>query len=194
MRLAARLGMTSARRGLAVRHGLYRPFLPRRQGHSKNPSRDGLDGFGSVFAEVFARGRDGPAKSPDHGHDGVAKGRERPGAGADSAAVFVHADVAHVMQFVFDGPVVTDQCEQPLGSCRIRRQARDQIDDFGARLAAGLPCAFEPGDLTKARPIEMGYGFRAGRDGACLDPSMRLVERPAEAQVRRQTVETAVGV
>ena len=136
-----------------------------------------MDGLGSIFTEVFARCRDGTPESADHTDDGATKGGEGPGSGADAAAVLVHADVAHVVQLVLDGPVIAHELKQPFGSRVARREAGDQIDDFGALPAADPARAFEAGDLAQAGPIEMGHGFRTGRNGSRFDAAMRLADR-----------------
>ena len=98
------------------------------------------------------------------------------------------------MQFVFDGPMVADQFQQPFRSGLARSETGDEIDDFGALCLADAPNALKAGDLSKAGPVEMGHGFGAGGDGAGLDPAVRFVKRPGRLQIRRQAVEAALGI
>ena len=54
------------------------------QGHSKNPAGDEGDGFGAVFAEVFARLGHREALGADEAQHEVADGGKRAGAGSDA--------------------------------------------------------------------------------------------------------------
>ena len=87
-----------------------------RQGHSKNPSSYRLDGLGAVFAEIFAGGRNGTPQLPDHGQSEIAEGRQRTRARANTATVFVHGYVAHVMELVLDSPMGAVEFEQAFGA------------------------------------------------------------------------------
>jgi ParB/RepB/Spo0J family partition protein len=75
------------------------------QGHSKNPSGDGFDGLGAVFAEVFAGFRYGEAGFSEQRQGQIGQSGELAGAGADTASVLAHAHVADMVQPVFDGPM-----------------------------------------------------------------------------------------
>jgi hypothetical protein len=99
-----------------------------------------------------------------------------------------------MMEFVFDSPMVADQFQQPFGSCVAGGEAGNQINDFNALFAADPARAFEPGDLAKTGPIEMGDSFGTGGDGACLDPAVGLFERSGMGKIRRRTVEAAFEV
>jgi hypothetical protein len=164
------------------------------QGHSKNTAGYGIDGVGSIFAEIFARGWDWASEATDHPDGGVAQRGELTGAGARAAAVLVHGNVAHMVELVFDSPMVADQFQQPFGASVAGGEARNQINDFKALFAADPARAFEPGDLAKTRPVEMGDGFRADRDGARLDPAVGLFERSGIGKIGRGTIEAALGV
>ena len=99
-----------------------------------------------------------------------------------------------MVELVFDSPMVADQFQQPFGSCVAGGEARNEINDFNALFAADPARAFEPGDLAKTWPVEMGDGFSADRDGARLDAAMGLFERSGMGKIRRGAIETALGV
>ena len=93
-----------------------------------------------------------------------------------------------MVEFVFDGPVGAVERQQALGRRGRGRQAGDQIDDFGADLAADFARPRQPRDLGKAGPIEMRRGFTAGRDPARLDATVRLACGFRALEIRRRSV------
>ena len=119
-----------------------------RQGHSKNPSGDSLDGVIAIFAEVLARFGDGVAAFADQTDCSVSQGCQWACSSPNTASVLVQGHVADVMELVFDGPVVADEFKQTFGSSLVWVETGDQIDDFGARFIADPPRSFEAGDLA----------------------------------------------
>lgn len=166
----------------------------RGQGHSKNPSCNGFDGIGAVFAEVFAGGGDGKATLSDQVGDEIADCREGSGTGSDPAAILVHGHVADIVELVLDCPVSTIEREQAIGPGLPGWEACNQINDLDADLAADAARAFEPRDLGRTRPIEMGNDLGADGDFTRLDTAMSGVDRLGLAQIRRRTVVTAAWV
>ncbi len=158
------------------------------QGHSKIPPSHGLDSLGAVFAEVLTGFTDGLAAAPDDAEGGVADARERPGSGADSAAILIHRHVANVMELVLDGPMGAVEREQPRGRCLGHRQAGDQINGFGADLAADLARPRQPRNLGEAGPIEMRHSLSAGFDPTCFNAAVRLARGLCAGQIRRRSV------
>ncbi len=159
------------------------------QGHSKNPSCYGRDGFGAVLTKVFAGFRDMEAHGSDQAESTVAKGRERSCASADAASVLVEGHVADVVEPVLDGPMGAAECEQAFGPGLGGSERGDQIDDLDAHFIAGAPGALEACDLGRARPVEMGDDFGAGCDLAGLDAAVPFVGRRGGREIRRRTVE-----
>jgi hypothetical protein len=92
------------------------------------------------------------------------------------------------MQLVFDGPMRAIEGEQVLGRSFGNRQAGDEIDRFGAGLAAYFTCSCQPGDLGKAGPIKMGYGFGTDLDLARLKSAVIFIERLCCFDVGRRTI------
>jgi hypothetical protein len=158
------------------------------QGHSKNPPGDGFDGFGAVFAEVFACFADGLASAADDGKCRVAYAGYRACTGAAPAAVLVKRDIPDMMQSVFDAPVGAIEREKARGRGVGNGQACDQIDHFDADFAVDLAGAGQACDLGEAGPVEMRYGFGADRDPACFKAAMLFAERLRRLKIRRRTV------
>ncbi len=76
------------------------------QGHSKNPAGYESDDLSTILAEVFASLRDGHAAGADKMEDKVADDCECACSRADAAAIFVECHIAHIVQPVFNGPVI----------------------------------------------------------------------------------------
>jgi hypothetical protein len=159
-----------------------------RQGHSKNPACHGFDGVGAVFAIVFAGLANRLAAASDDGEGCISNARERTCTGADTAAILIKRDVADVMQFILNGPMGAIECKQAFGRNLGCRQAGDQIDRFGAGLAADLARAHEPSDLREAGPIEMRHGFGRHLDTARLDAAVAFFDSFCGPKIRRRTV------
>ena len=97
------------------------------------------------------------------------------------AAVFVAGEVAHVVQAVFDVPVIADQSEQFLGPGAVgteRGQVASHFDAAGAGFE-DLALAFDAHRLATTIEVGATVPFGAGEidDGAAaaLDPAMALV-------------------
>jgi hypothetical protein len=63
---------------------------PGTQGHSKNPSGDGVNSIGAVFAEVFSGFAYRQAKASDDGEGCIAHAGQRTGAASYTATILVH--------------------------------------------------------------------------------------------------------
>src|SRR5579884_2373291 len=83
-------------------------------------------------------------------------------AGAKPAAVFLEADIAHVMRAIFDSPMSSNQAEQALRRGLLWEEVSDEIDDLsrGFPLLGHGACHF--GNLCDERPSgsEIAVHFR----------------------------------
>lgn len=87
---------------------------------------------------------------------------------------------------VFDGPVLTGERHDPLGTGGLGWQAGDQVDDLDGLALADAPAPLEPGDLRQAGPVEMVDRLGRERDAAGLDPAVALFDGFSLGQVRRR--------
>ena len=157
------------------------------QGHSKNPSCDEGDGIGAVLAEVFARLAHGQAAGSDEVQDEIAQRGEWASTGADPTAIFVHRNVADVVQLIFNAPVGAREMKEPLWPCLGCGEAGDKVGDLGADLVTDATLPLDARDLGGARPGEVGDDFGADRNAARLDAAVALLDGSSGGQIRRRS-------
>lgn len=172
----------------------HRPGVPigsrsprKRQGHSKNPSCDEGDCVSAVLAEVFARFAHGQAAGSDEVQDEITQRGEWAGAGADPTAIFVHRNVADVVQLIFNAPVGAREIKEALWPCLGCGEAGDKVGDLGADLVTDAALPLDAGDLGGARPGEVRDDFGADRNAARLDAAVALLDGSRGGQIRRRS-------
>ena len=156
------------------------------QGHSKNDTGYGFDGMISVFSEVLASFGDGNAAFADEANSEVSQCRERSGSCPDSASVLVEGDVSDVMEAVLDGPMVTGQRHDALGSGVVRWQTGDEIGDLDAFCATDYSVTFQPHDLRQPGPVEICDSLSREGNAPYLDAAMAFFDRLCLSQIRRR--------
>jgi len=97
---------------------------------------------------------------------------------ANAAAVFVKAHVAHIMQAVFNAPVVAVQGQQAHRAGFLRSQTGDAIHGFGAPLARaqlrGL--ALQAEDLSGVGEIQIALQFATGPEAPDFQAAVAFLE------------------
>jgi len=131
------------------------------------------------------------SEAPDECQRGVAHGGEHlwSVAGVGARLILAAGDIADVVQFVLDAPMLARQGEQTFRSSFIRRQAGDGINPLDAGLAMHDTLSGEAANLSQTRPGRSQVLGQRGSDlhSAGLDPAMALLDRLSLPQVRRRS-------
>ena len=102
----------------------------------------------------------------------------RCGALANAAAVFVEAQVAHIVHAVFDTPMVAVERQQARRAGLLRSQAGEAIPGFGAEFAGDEVRGLAPDDedLRGVGKIEVADPFGGGPDAPPFETTVALIE------------------
>jgi hypothetical protein len=107
------------------------------------------------------RAGDGEAGAADEADSKIAQDSDGTGASPDGATDFEEGHVADIVQPVLDGPVVSDELEQPLRCGVVSRQNGDEIGDLDTFPAPDPVAALDAVDLGQAQPGEIGNDLLA---------------------------------
>jgi hypothetical protein len=89
-------------------------------------------------------------------------------------AVLIEGDIADVVTFVFNPPVIAYQDQQLMGIGLLGRQAGDKVSGFPMDFARGdfFTVAIDTTDLSAIRKLHIVVDFRAGPNFADFQPAM----------------------
>lgn len=122
----------------------------------------------------------GGAEQAQQGDGEVAQGRHDGGSavGANSGAVLVEGDIAHVVGAVLDAPVAAAELEQAFGGGLFGGQVGDEEHGLGAlfaRFEVG-DVSFETTDLGEVGEIEVLVEGGGGAEAAVLEATVAFIE------------------
>src|SRR5260370_2013740 len=115
------------------------------------------------------------AEAMDQGDRQIAEGGQNlwGEAFAQAGAIFLEADLAHIMGSIFDAPMPTTLVQQAIWTGLGGREDGDKIDHLAGSLARFGHRASELSDLRDKRPRRSQIGMHLGTDlaGAPLEAS-----------------------
>ncbi len=121
------------------------------------------------------------AEAMDQGDRQIAEGGQNlwGEAFAQAGAIFLEADLAHIMGAIFDAPMPTTLVQQAIWTGLGGREGGDKIDHLAGSLARFGHRASELSDLRDKRPGRSQIGIHLGTDldGAHLEASPSAVYR-----------------
>ena len=121
------------------------------------------------------------AEAMDQGDRQIAEGGQNLWgvAGVQAGAIFLEADIAHIMGAIFDAPMPTLEVQQAIGTGLGGREGGDKIDHLAGSFTRCGHRASELSDLRDKRPgrSQIGIHLVTSLDGAHLEASPSAVHR-----------------